>query len=257
MLRTASDIKGYTLGASDGAVGAVSDLLFDDATWLVRWLVIDTGQVLPGRKVLLPPSALGHVNPVGHQLAVRLTMQQVKDSPDIDADAPVSRRMETSLYDYYDWSPYWSTGFFLGGFGYPGGLVGLPLSEAIAPSVPHDRAGDPHLRSVRELTGYHMHARDGEIGHIDDFLVEDGDWSLRYVVAATQNWWAGKKVLMSPRSIVSIEWAERRVNLDVDRQTIKDGPAYDPSTPIDRAYEAAFHRHYGQAATPTAGRVSA
>jgi len=246
MLKNASEIKGYTIGATDGPIGAVCDLLFDDATWRVRWLVVDTGRLLPGRKVLLPPSALGHVNAIGHQLAVRLTVAEVEAGPDIDTDAPVSRRMETSLYDYYDWSPYWSTGFFQGGFGYAGGLVGPPMSLAVAPCVPHDSDGDPHLRSTSEVTGYHMQANDGEIGHVADFLIEDDDWSIRYLVGATRDWWPGKKVLLSPGSIDSIDWAERRVNLDVGRQRIKDSPAYDPAMPIDRAYKTALHRHYAR-----------
>ena len=104
MLRHETEINGYTIGASDGQLGTVCDFLFDDASWLVRWLVVDTGNWLSGRKVLLPPSVLGSVNHIGHQLAVKLTMQQVKDSPDIDTDRPVSRQMETNIYDYYGWN---------------------------------------------------------------------------------------------------------------------------------------------------------
>src|SRR5580658_7958663 len=115
MLWNTSAIDGYAIAASDGKLGTVSDFLFDDATWLVRWLVVDTGNWLSGRKVLLPPSVLGHLDPAREEFAVRLTMQQVKDSPDIDADRPVSRQMETNVYDYYGWSPYWGTGFYMGG----------------------------------------------------------------------------------------------------------------------------------------------
>ena len=121
MLWNASAINGYAIAASDGRLGTVSDFLFDDASWLVRWLVVDTGKWLSGRKVLLPPSVLGHLDPKGQEFSVRLTMQQVKDSPDIDTDRPVSRQMETNIYDYYGWSPYWGTGFFMGGYGYVGG----------------------------------------------------------------------------------------------------------------------------------------
>jgi hypothetical protein len=105
MLWNASAIKDYAIAASDGRLGTVSDFLFDDASWLVRWLVVDTGNWLSGRKVLLPPSVLGHLDPNGREFAVGLTMQQVKDSPDIDTDRPVSRQMETNIYDYYGWSP--------------------------------------------------------------------------------------------------------------------------------------------------------
>jgi hypothetical protein len=248
MLRHSSEIEGYAIGATDGPIGAVTDFLVDDATWLVRWFVVDTGPFLMGRKVLLPPSALGHVNHVGRQFSVRLTKQQVKDSPDIRTDQPVSRMMETDLYDYYGWSPYWSTGFYMGGYGYAVPLAG-PIGGGLGASrggeePPRRDPGDPHLRSGREVTGYHIHARDGEIGHVADFIVEDGDWSVHYLVVDTQNWWPGKKVLISPRSIETIEWAGRTVNLNVDRQRIKGSPAYDGSKALDRAYEYQFHGYY-------------
>src|SRR5271165_2732243 len=119
MLWNATVIKGYAIVASDGRLGAVNDFLFDDASWRVRWLVVDTGNWLSGRKVLLPPSVLGHLDPEGEKFSVRLTMQQIKDSPDIGSDRPVSRQMETNIYDYYGWSPYWDTGLYMGGgYGY-------------------------------------------------------------------------------------------------------------------------------------------
>jgi uncharacterized protein YrrD len=248
MLRHTSKISGYTVGASDGQIGSVTDFLFDELSWRVRWLVVDTGAFLSGRKVLLPPSALSHVNHIGHQLAVNLTRQQVKDSPDIQSDEPVSGQMETDLYDYYGWSPYWYTGFYMGGYGCAGGpfAPNSPGFRSRERGVDHaDRArGDRHLRSVKEVTGYHIHAQDGEIGHVADFLLEDGDWSVRYLVVDTRNWWPGKKVLISPRSIQSTSWSDRMVNLDVDREAVKHSPAYDGSEAIDRAYEYQYHGYY-------------
>ncbi len=146
-----------------------------------------------------------------------------------------------AILDYYGWSPYWSTGFYMGGYGYPAGMttpIGLGFtSRDREDDVEARTGGDRDLRSVREVTGYHIHARDGEIGHVEDFLLEDGDWSLHYLVVDTQNWWPGKRVLISPRSVRSMGWAERRVNLDIDRQTILDSPDYAGSTAIDRADE--------------------
>jgi hypothetical protein len=127
MLWNASAITGYAIAASDGRIGTVSDFLFNDSSWLVRWLVVDTGNWLSGRKVLLPPSVLEGLDPKERQFSVRLTMQQVKDSPEIDTERPVSRQMETGVYDYYGWSPYWGTGFYMGGAGYmPGDGLASP-----------------------------------------------------------------------------------------------------------------------------------
>lgn len=243
MLRNASAINGYGVAASDGALGTVIDFLFDDASWLVRWMVVDTGNWLSGRKVLLLASVLGHLDPTREKFSVTLTMQQVKDSPDIDAERPVSRRMETNVYDYYGWTPYWGTGFYMGGgYGQMGALAGRRREEDIARIERRD--DDPHLRSIESVTGYHIHASDGEIGHVEDFLVEDADWSIHYLIVDTKNWWPGKKVLISPPSVQEIDWTDKLVHLNVDRQRVKDSPAYDASTTVDRAYEKQFHSYY-------------
>ncbi|HEX4112621.1 MAG TPA: PRC-barrel domain-containing protein [Stellaceae bacterium] len=256
MLRNASAIKGYAIAASDGRLGTVSDFLFDDASWLARWVVVDTGTWLSGRNVLLPVSVLGHIDAENKEFSVRLTMQQVKDSPDVDTEQSVSRQMESQVYDYYGWSPYWGTGFYMGGYGYPGGAGMIGGPGVASPSLGSGRReehradsqrndGDPHLRSVAAVTGYHIHATDGEIGHVEDFLIEDADWSIRYLIVDTKNWWPGKKVLISPRSAKEIDWTDRLVNLEVVRQKVKDSPAYDPSMTVDRAYDDTFLTYYG------------
>jgi hypothetical protein len=254
MLRHHSQFKGYAIHASDGAIGTVTDLLFNDATWLVRWLVVDTGDWLPGRRVLLPPSALAQVNHIDHQFSVKLTKQQVKDCPDVETDRPVSRQSETTLYNYYGGPTYWGAGSYLGVIGYGGGMVGASvLSRPPLKWIEREREldeaqrekDDPALRSIEEVTGYHVHASDGEIGHVADFLVEDDDWSIHYFVVDTKNWWPGKKVLISPMSVRTIEWGNRLVNLGADRQKVKDSPAYDPSMTIDPIYEKSYRNHYG------------
>jgi hypothetical protein len=250
MLRSAHDMRGYSIGATDGPIGSINDFLFDDVTWRVRWLVVDTGHILPGHKVLLPPSILGHVNHIGRQFCVRLTGQEVKDSPGIDTDAPVSRRMEADTYDYYGWSPYWNTGFYFGGFGYAGDLAGMPSTFAnTALAHEHDEVakGDAHLRSAREIASYQIEAHDGHIGHVADLLVEDGDWGIRWLVVDTRDWWEGRKVVISPRSVASIDWVQRAVTLDIDRDVVKHSPAYDGERTIDRLYEAQFRDYYSKA----------
>jgi hypothetical protein len=251
MLWNASTIEGYAIAASDGRLGAVSDFLFDDGSWMVRWLVVDTGNWLSGRKVLLPPVALGHPDPTGHEFPVRLTKQQVKDSPEIDTDLPVSRQMETSMYDYYGWSPYWGTGFYMGGYGsLPGAMAELAYREARQREKQHlaemrRRDEHPHLRSIKAVTGYHIRATDGDIGHVEDFLVDDTDWSIHYFIVDTKNWWRGKKVLISPAFAREIDWPDRLVYLTVNRQKVKDSPPYDATITVDRAYEKQLHAHYG------------
>lgn len=250
MLWHASAINGYAIEASDGNIGTVSDFLFDDTSWLVRWLVVDTGNWLSGRKVLLPPSVLGRLSAKDNAFAIALTKQQIEDSPEIDTNRPVSRQMETSVYNYYGWSPYWGSGPFLRGYGQmPGSGMASPYLGARRRGQEIDEGqaerDDVHLRSVEAVTGYHIHASDGEIGHVQDFLVEDVDWSIHYLIVDTKNWWPGKKILVSSRSAGEIDWTNRLVNLDVNRQRIKDSPAYDPSMTVDRAYDEKFLTYYG------------
>jgi sporulation protein YlmC with PRC-barrel domain len=252
MLWTASKIKGYAVAASDGNIGTVSDLLFDDGSWLVRWLVVDTGGWLPGRKVLLPTSTLGHANEAEREFSVKLTKQQVKDSPDIDSEQPVSRQMETDLYGHYGWNPYWGNGLYMGAYGY-GGVMSSPF---LGPG-PNARWGenevaeaqrnrhDPHLRSIAAVEGYHIHATDGKIGHVEDMLVEEADWRIHYLVVDTRNWWLGKRVLISPRSAREVSWTDRTIDLNVNGDAVKNSPAYDASTTVDRDYEHLFDTYYG------------
>jgi len=232
MLWDISKIKGYAIEADDGQIGAVSDFLFEDDSWIVRWLVVDTGAWFPGRKVLLPISALGQPRKALRQFPVKLTMQQVKDSPDIDTDRTVSRQLESEIYDYYGWNPYWSGGHFP-----VSGAIATPFVPPlnVSESLPRVHVGsnarakqsDLHLRSVAHITGYHIHATDGAIGHVEDFLVEDDGWSIRYIVLDTKNWWPGKKVLIAPGSVGEIDASLKVMHLNVDRQTVKNSPEED------------------------------
>ncbi len=246
MLWDASAINGYALEASDGQIGTVSDLPFDDAGWVIRWLIVDTGTWLTGRKVLLPLSALGQPDRSQRHFTVKLTTQQVKDSPDVDTDQPVSRQLEDHVYNFYGVNPYWSGGYFP-----MGNRMATPL---IAPLYgkqddlrrdAQPNQGDPHLRSIAAVTRYHVHATDGEIGHVEDFLVDDAGWSIRFIKIDTRNWLPGQRMLISPYSVREIDWADRFIHLDVDRQKVKDSPPYDPSITVDGAYQEKFLTYYG------------
>ena len=221
MLWNASAINGYVIEASDGTLGTVSDLLFDDVGWIIRWLVVDTGNWLSGRKVLLPLSRLGQPNTVRRDFPVKLTMQQVKDSPEIETDIPVSRQFEAHTYEYYGGKPYGGAGL------YPISTdIGLPFFAPFPPSdaKPHDPdsadplhvESDPHLRTIATISGYGIHATDGDIGHVEDVLVDDADWSIHYIKVATRKWWPGERVLISPRSVEEIDWVDGLIDINVN-----------------------------------------
>lgn len=239
MLRALNEIRGYVIRSRDGDIGGVHDFYFDDQKWTVRYLVADTGKWLPGRKVLISPAAIGQPQWREHVISVNLTKDQVKHSPSIDAEKPVSRQMEEELFTYYGWPNYWVEP-----------LYGVPAYGAAAAgtamSRPPEPSGDPHLHSGREVTGYYLHATDGDIGHVEDFVFDDESLKIRYLVVDTKNWLPGKKVLISTDWIAQISWPETRVFVDVDRQVVKDSPEFDPSRPVNRVYEEALYDYYGR-----------
>ena len=249
MLLAASALKGYAIEASDGRVGTVTDLLFDNSSWNIRWIVVDTGTWLTARKVLLHPSAVTRPDYERQELSVALSRHQIEASPSIHQDQPVSQQAENSLYDYYGWDPHWG-GTYFGGGGIAPPLSAPPyfgmsaLREPMgAVQVPDE--GDPHLRSVAEVTGYHILASDGEIGHAENFLIEDATWSIRYLIVDTSNWWLGRHVLISPYAVSKVSYAERQIAMGVDRDKVKSSPPWDPAAMIDTYYEKRLHRHYG------------
>jgi hypothetical protein len=250
MLWNASALRGFTVEATDGQIGTVSDILFDDQSWKLRWLVVHTGTWLFGRKVLLPLSALGKPDETDRKFNVLITKKQVQDSPDVAADLPVSRHLEAHVYNYYDWNPYWRSGFssMANAVGTP---VYMPRTDDVGPrsqdggtdAVPDD--GDEHLRSVMAVIGYHMEALDGAIGHAEDFIVDDSDWYVHYITVDTKNWLPGQRVVISPELIREIDWISRSVFLKANRKKIEDSPPYDPNMTQDGGFNDQFKKYFG------------
>ncbi len=252
MLIVGSALKGYAIEANDGRIGTVKTFLFDDATWKIRWLVVDAGHWLTDRQLLIQPSAIGKPDYEMRLLPVDLTKAQVEASPDIRQDQPVTMQMENETHGYYGWNPGRGPDFYgagLIGFGTDGGFE---TSSEIA-ERPRDsdtlqlgsEDGDPHLRSMTALRGYHIHATDGSIGHVEDFMVDDASWAVSYLIVDTRNWWPGAHVLMSPYAVRSIEWGDHEIRLNVSREQVKASPPWDPVEVVEQAYERRLHDHYG------------
>ena len=251
MLLSVEQVHGADIRATDGTIGTADDFYFDDAQWYARYVVVDTGGWLSGRKVLITPHAVGAYDAARRELPVSLTRAQVENSPDIETDKPVSRQCEARLHDYYGWAPYWATPLADGaGPVYPGDPVASSVSPAAvaeARSRIEKEPGDPHLRSALEVVGHYIHATDDEIGHVEDFLIDDANWAIRYMVVDTRNWLPGKKVLVSPQWIESVHWFGRSVRVDLTRAQIENSPEYHPSRQIERGYEDRLFSHYGRA----------
>lgn len=239
MLSNANTLKGYKLNCLDGEIGKVKEFYFDDQHWAIRYLVADTGNWLTDRQVLISPYALVAVNEEEQHIAINLTKKQIEDSPSLNSDKPVSRQFEEEYYGHFGYPMYW---YGLSMWGYYPNIV--RDREKWKEPTKSKKAWDPHLRSTHAVSGHHIQAADGEIGHVDDFIIDDETWAIRYIVIDTRNWWPGKKILVSPQWIERVSWDEAKVFVNLSRETIKQAPEYTEESLLTRDYESGLHRHY-------------
>ena len=247
MLTKATNLKGLVIRATDDELGTVDQVYFDDETWAIRYLTVETGGWLGGRQVLISPFSVVHTDWDARRLDVALTKKQVENSPNIDTHQPVSRQHEAEYLGYYGYPYYWGGPYLWGPEVYPVGLAAMTTSpdEALAARIQKE-SNDSHLRSTEAVTGYSIEASDGEIGHVEGFVLDDEAWAIRYMEVATRNWWPGKKVLVSPAWIERVSWSGSKVYVALSREAIKNGPEYVESTPITREYENKLYFHYGR-----------
>jgi uncharacterized protein YrrD len=261
MLRNVKDLEGFKIEATDGDLGSVKDFYFDDAAWVLSYLVADTGGWL-GREVLISPYSFGLPDFDSRTIPVNITKEQVQHSPVIDTDKPVSRQHETAYLGYYGYPFYWGgTGLWGDGF-YPGPMTkdvkfaGSDSAYSESQKIDMDRQvaqegariahQNPHLRSCNAVKGYDIHAADGEIGHVKGFLVDERTWAIQYLIVSTSNWWLGHSVLVAPQWISEVSWLHSNLTTNLNRQQIKDAPVYDPASLLSRGEEERVYRHYGR-----------
>lgn len=253
MLRTLESLYGNPVAARDGEIGSIDQVYFDDEAWGVRYLVVETGGWMNKRKVLISPYSFKHPETGSSAIAVDLTRQQIKDSPDIDTDKPVSRQHETEYLGYYGYPTYWGGAYLWGVGAYPGyGSMVSSIGMESAVRIRHEQeadsaSADVHLRSSKAVMGYHIEAGDGRIGHVCGFIFDDVAWAIRYLIVDTKNWWPGsKQVLLATQWIEQIDWVGSTVSTRLTCEAIKGSPTYDGDSPLDRSYEASLYKHYGK-----------
>jgi hypothetical protein len=241
MLRSLLQLDGFAVQATDGAVGTVRDCYFDDERWGVRYLVVETGHFWQEPcQVLISPVAFAPTAWQHQTFHLTLTRERVKACPGVEGDLPVSRQAELEHFRYYGWPVYWGNDGLWGNWGYP-----ARLAEDVQKEWERELGNsDPHLRSLREVVGYHLEGSDGELGHIMDLIVDDQDWAIRYLVIDTSNWWSGKHILVPPHWVDRISWPEHRVKVDLPREAIQNGPVWHPEVPISRAFEVRLYDYY-------------
>ena len=259
MLRSTKDLENYTISATDGEIGHVKDLYFDDDAWVIRYLVVDAGTWLSSRKVLISPISVHDPNWRDRTLSVSITQEQVRNSPDIDTRQPVSRQNEEQYLGYYGYPYYWGgVGMWGGGLypydmspGYTGQRVDRAQREqdeeaALNAERVRHRNDDPHLRSCESVAGYRLQAIDGEIGHVAGYLIDDESWAIRYLIVDTGHWWAGHKVLVAPEWITGVHWSNETVSVNLTLESVKAAPAYDPEVTWRRELDRNLYQHYGR-----------
>lgn len=250
MKRNIKGLKGFTITATDGELGKVKDLYFDDESWTIRYFVVQTGGWLFGRQVLISPQAITRLDWDNETFISNLTQQQVKNSPDINTEQPVSRQHEMELYHYYPWNRYWTGGLWAGGIGTSGMMMPEASQEEIENrpegAVTDPTKGDPHLRSTEKVTGYNIKAVDDTVGDVEDFIIDDNNWKIKYLVVDTGHWFPGKKVIISPDWISEINWESSDVVIKATVEQVKNSPEYEGAEYLNDDYDRILTNYYGR-----------
>jgi len=258
MLRNLQDLQKFVLRATDGDIGHVTDFYFDDQAWVVRYLVIETGNWLSSRKVLISPLSIGSPDWQDKAIPVALTREEIRNSPDIDTNKPVSRQHEEDFALHYRYPFYWIGTGLWGEDAHPSQVmpefvstpsVVVPQPDSVSlladpPEAQHN-PDDTHLRSCYVVSGSHLHTDEGEIGQVQGMLIDDENWAIRYLVVTTSYWQIGHQALVTPASIAGIDWFDHIVLLNLPGDRMQETPTHDPNDLVDRDHEKRLHDHYG------------
>jgi uncharacterized protein YrrD len=197
VLHRAQKIVGAAVHAVDGDIGTLEDFYFEEDGWTVRYLLVDTGKWLSGKKVLLSPNDVSGPWTMA-EVPVSLTRDQVWSSPEFDPKRHLSHDEEEKMLRHYGHASYWADGA----------------------SRTHN------LRSTKESTGYHLHASDGEIGHVDDFLIGEDSWKIRYLLVDTSNWIGGKSVVVASEVLEGMDKEKGTLKVGATRDAVRHSPKF-------------------------------
>jgi hypothetical protein len=246
MLRPIKELGTYRLHATDGDIGHLEQFYFDDRDWKIRYFVVDIGTWLHGRKVLMSPSAIIGVDALTRTINTAFTKQQVQESDD------VRRHKPEELEQPHDYSLYLGWPYYLGLNDLNDSDRGRVLGRAHDPEKAKTSGHsfrlryEEHLRSSKVVSRYHVMAVDGEIGRIEDGIVDDQTWTIQYVVSTVRNWWSSKKVLLPTEWILWVNVAESNAYVSLTRNNIATAPAFDPEKPLTNDFEVALYKHYSE-----------
>ncbi len=240
MLRSLSEIIGYLVYSGQSRIGKCKDVIFDDQKWTTRYIDVDTGTWLPGRRVLLSPLSLQEPNHVNQIIKTSLMAKEIEEAPNLEDDAPVSKYWEDKYYSHFGWPPYYKGGALWGPTNTPRDLL-IQLKEENSPED-----NQRFLRSIREVNGYKLSCKEDEFGQVSDFIVDSQNWAIRYIVVETHRWIPGEKVLISPDWVENIDWPNRQMDFNLTKREIVNSPKFNSREPINKVYELQLYDYYGR-----------
>jgi len=214
MLRSLRSLAGTDVHAADGEIGRIESFHFDDHSWTVRYLVLDSGSFLRHEYLLVPPAAIAHVGLEGQHLQLAPTRKEIESGPAYEAHKPVSRQLETEVHLYYRLGFYWT------------------------------HLGDPNLRNSKDLFATPVEASDGEVGEVGDFIADLDDWTLRDVVVDLGGAFRHKEVLAPVQTVARLGWDEPGVHLDLTAAQVDELKAYDSTDEVNQIADGAGDFHY-------------
>jgi len=238
-LHRADNLSDYALRGIDENIGTIKGFYFDDRHWTIRYLVAKTGNWLTGRQVLISPYSLGAVNNAEKFIAVNLTQKQIENSPTFETTQTVSPQFENEYNTYYGIPTYWN------GPNMWGMAPNLTRDTNMRlESVSGEQMRDHQLHNTSDVNGYDIEASDGEIGDVKDFIIDDENWAIRYLIVDTGGWLPGKKVLIAPQWIERVSWEDSKVFVNLSRDAIEHSPEF--TEELTRDYEAGLYKHYNR-----------
>ncbi|MQA29204.1 MAG: hypothetical protein GEU82_05100 [Luteitalea sp.] len=180
MLHRDRRLKGTLVRGTDGDLGVVEGLYFDEKDWTVRHLIIGRDKALKEGSVLVSPTSI-RPNWNIAMLVANIGQREIRDSAEVGGDA--------------DLRP--------------------------------TRPASGQTRNTDQLMGFHLKATDGDIGHVDDLLIDEASWRICYLVVDTSNWIGGKWVAVVPSVLRSIDWTDRTIEVAITRDEVKRSPEMD------------------------------
>jgi len=248
MLQAAKKFMSMKVRATDGECGHIRDIYFDDDQWTLRYFLLDTGKWLPGKMVLISPLAVVDIDFKNKILDVNLSRVQIENGPNPSEHMPISRQLAARHSAYYDYPFYWPGSGIWPELGYDlayyANFKNRVTTDSENSQIKNEiKNEDQHLRTVKEIKSYLLEATDGLFGHVEDFVIDDDTWELRYLVVDTINWWPSKSVILSTQWVRDIVWSESKIVLDLSKEKIKNSPAYSEEN-LDRDYEINLYDYY-------------